>query len=493
MASMGEAVSTAPGRGRAAGLRFASDERLARRAAQGDAAAFATIFRRYQRDLSRYCQAILGSREQAEDALQNTMVSAMKALPGETREISLKPWLYRVAHNESISLMRQRRPLEEIDPELPARDADPGPRAEAREGLATLLGDLETLPDRQRGALIMRELADFDYADIAASFDFSEGAARQAIYEARKALLEMAEGREMTCAAIRAEISENDRRILRGRRLSAHLRGCAGCREFEAAIKQRREEFAQIAPLAPAVGAAILQSVLGSSAAGTGGGLGTVGGAGGILGGATAVKSAAAVVAVAAAGVGAADLAGVVDIGGSGSQPTSSRETSPGAASEAGARGTPGAKGADDSGAGRGAGQSTGDGQGGKPAADGAGNGKGNANGHGKGQGKPGNGNANGQGNGNAVGQGGTPPGQAQTPPGQSGSASSTPLGPPPGQAMTPPGQGGTAPGQAGTSPGAAGTAPGVAGTSPGQAGTAGAQGQRPADAGPPERLLPQP
>jgi RNA polymerase sigma factor (sigma-70 family) len=493
MDAMGEAVSTAPSRGRAAGLRFATDERLARRAAQGDGAAFAAIFRRYQRDLSRYCQAILGSREQAEDALQNTMVSAMKALPGETREISLKPWLYRVAHNESISLMRQRRPLEEIDPELPAQDADPGPRAEAREGLATLLGDLETLPDRQRGALIMRELADFDYADIAASFDFSEGAARQAIYEARKALLEMAEGREMTCAAIRAEMSENDRRVLRGRRLRAHLRGCAGCREFEAAIKQRREEFAQIAPLAPAVSAAILQSVLGSSAAGTGGGLGSIGGAGGILGGAGAVKSAAAVVAVAAAGVGAADLAGVVDLGGKGSQPTSASEAPPGAASEAGTRGMPDAKGTDHTGAGRGAagGQSAGEGQGAKPATSGAGNGKGNANGHGKGQGKPGNGNAYGQGNANAVGQGGTPPGQAQTPPGQSGSASSTPMGPPPGQAMTPPGQGGTPPGQAGTSPGTAGTAPGVSGTSPPQAGTAGTQGQRPADAGPPERLLP--
>ena len=172
---MGEAVGATPGRGRTAGLRFAGDDRLARLAAKGDPAAFAAIYRRYQSDLGRYCQAILGSREQAEDALQNTMISALKALPGETREIALRPWLYRVAHNESISLLRQRKSFEEIDPELPEANSDPQPRAEAREGLAGLLRDLEALPERQRGALVMRELSDFSYEDIAASFDFSEG------------------------------------------------------------------------------------------------------------------------------------------------------------------------------------------------------------------------------------------------------------------------------------------------------------------------------
>ncbi|HEX6116852.1 MAG TPA: RNA polymerase sigma factor, partial [Solirubrobacterales bacterium] len=304
MEAMNEATWASPGRGRTAGFRFARDDRLARRATAGDPAAFAEIFRRYNRELGRYCQAILGSREQAEDALQNTIVAAIKALPGETREITLRPWLYRVAYNESISMLRQRRPATALDPELADPGSDPGERTERREGLRALLGDLETLPERQRGALVMRELGDLSFAEIAATFGFSEGAARQAIYEARGALLEMAEGREMECAAIRAEISEHDKRVLRGRRLRAHLRECEGCREFEAAIGQRRAEFAQIAPLAPAAAAGILQSVLGSSAAG-GGGLTALGGA---AGGSAALKSAAAAVAIVAAGAGTADL-----------------------------------------------------------------------------------------------------------------------------------------------------------------------------------------
>src|SRR5262245_2321863 len=80
------------------------DERLARRAGAGDSRAFAAIYRRYQADLYRYCLAIVGNSADAQDALQNTMVQALRTLPGEEREIKLKPWLYRVARNASIDL-----------------------------------------------------------------------------------------------------------------------------------------------------------------------------------------------------------------------------------------------------------------------------------------------------------------------------------------------------------------------------------------------------
>ena len=86
-----------------------SDERLARRAVGGDERAFAAIFRRYHQPLYRYCLAIVGDPEDAQDALQNTMIKVLRALPGEEREIELKPWLYRIAHNESIDLLRRRR------------------------------------------------------------------------------------------------------------------------------------------------------------------------------------------------------------------------------------------------------------------------------------------------------------------------------------------------------------------------------------------------
>src|ERR1051326_7578257 len=86
-----------------------SDARLARRAAKRDERAFAAIFRRYHQEIYRFCLSILGNAEDARDALQNTMVKALQALPGEERQIELRPWLYRVAHNESIDLVRKRR------------------------------------------------------------------------------------------------------------------------------------------------------------------------------------------------------------------------------------------------------------------------------------------------------------------------------------------------------------------------------------------------
>src|SRR5215212_6319892 len=100
--------------------RLLSDERLTQRAVGGDERAFAAIFRRYHQSLYRYCLAIVGNPEDAQDALQNAMVKVLRALPGEERRIDLKPWLYRIAHNESIDLVRRRRESRELDAELPS-------------------------------------------------------------------------------------------------------------------------------------------------------------------------------------------------------------------------------------------------------------------------------------------------------------------------------------------------------------------------------------
>src|SRR3954452_11813626 len=102
---------------------ISSDDRLALRAAGGGERAFAAIYRRYHQSLYRYCLAIVGDSQDAQDALQNTMVKVLGALPGEERRIQLKPWLYRIAHNESIELLRRRRETGRLDPELAA----PGP------------------------------------------------------------------------------------------------------------------------------------------------------------------------------------------------------------------------------------------------------------------------------------------------------------------------------------------------------------------------------
>jgi RNA polymerase sigma factor (sigma-70 family) len=299
------------------------DERLARRATAGEAAAFAAIFSRYQDELYRYCRAILTDPDDAEDALQSTMASALRALPGDRREVALRPWLYRVAHNHAISILRSRRP--ELGEERLASIPDPRveARPEARERLRQLIADLDALPERQRAALTMRELSGLGFDEIAEALGVSPAGARQAVYEARLGLQEFEAGREMECEQVRQAISNADRRSLRGRRLRAHLGACAGCREFRGAISRRSADLAALAPPLPAAAAAgLLQSLLGgsgaagaagASAAGGGAGVAAALGAGNGAGAALALKSAASLVAVAAVGAGAADLSGIAD------------------------------------------------------------------------------------------------------------------------------------------------------------------------------------
>lgn len=166
---MSEAAA-AGGKAPVAGIaRVLSDERLARRAVGGDERAFAAIFDRYHQPLYRYCLAIVGDSQDAQDALQNTMVKVLRALPGEERRIELKPWLYRIAHNESIELLRRRRDTRQLDPELPAPGTGLAAEAASRERLRQLIADLDQLPERQRGALVMRELGGLDFAEIGLS------------------------------------------------------------------------------------------------------------------------------------------------------------------------------------------------------------------------------------------------------------------------------------------------------------------------------------
>ena len=114
------------------------------------------IFRRYHQELYRYCRAILSNPDDAQDALQSTMAAALRALPGEQREISLRAWLYRVAHNEAISILRRRQ--QTLDPNQIEQLRTPAAEAEAdsRERMRRLVIDLRTLPERQRSALVMR-------------------------------------------------------------------------------------------------------------------------------------------------------------------------------------------------------------------------------------------------------------------------------------------------------------------------------------------------
>jgi RNA polymerase sigma factor (sigma-70 family) len=311
-----------------------SDDRLVRRAVEGDERAFAAIFRRYHQSLYRFCLAIVGNPEDAQDVLQNTMIKVLRALPGEERKIELKPWLYRIAHNESIELLRRRRDSRTLDTELAAPGTGLADEAESRERLRRLISDLDELPERQRGALVMRELSGLDFAEIGAALGTSPAVARQTLYEARLSLRQMDEGREMSCQTVTKALSDGDGRVTRRRDVRAHLRTCAGCRQFRDAIKSRQRDLGALAPLPVAAAAGLLHSLLGGSH-GTGGGLTSAlgGGAAKSIGSSAALKGAATVAVVAAIGVGAADRGGLIQVGppgGSGPRPTQTQQPAAG-------------------------------------------------------------------------------------------------------------------------------------------------------------------
>jgi RNA polymerase sigma factor (sigma-70 family) len=333
---MNEAVASSPGSAGAGMTRVLSDDRLARRAVKGDERAFAAIFDRYHQRLYRYCLAIVGNSQDAQDALQNTMVKVLRALPGEERRIELKPWLYRIAHNESIELLRRRRDTRELDTELAAPGSGLAEEAASRDRLRCLIVDLDALPERQRAALIMRELAGLEFAEIGTALGTSPAVARQTLYEARLSLRQMDEGREMSCAAVTRALSDGDGRVSRRRDLRAHLRTCASCRHFGEEIEGRRQDLAALAPLPAVVATGLLQGLLGGGAGAGGGGVAAAvgGGAAKSVGASVALKGVATVAVVAAIGVGAADRGGLIDAGlpgGGGGSQANEAENSAGA------------------------------------------------------------------------------------------------------------------------------------------------------------------
>lgn len=282
-----------------------SDERLARLVARDGQAPFAELYERYHQALYRYCRSIVRDEDDAEDALQSAMASAFAALRKGERDLAVRPWLYRIAHNESISLLRRRRPQELATDELalaaPANISEPQLVIEQRERFATLLADLRSLTIRQRSALVMRELSGLSIDEIAAVSSSTPGAVKQTLFEAREALRENERGRSMECEQVRSLIFEDDRRALRGRRVRSHLDACDSCGELAATIATRRQDLLLLAPPLPAVAATALLSRLLDAGAGVP--AGAASGASGAGGAATAATSGSGGTGAAASGI----------------------------------------------------------------------------------------------------------------------------------------------------------------------------------------------
>lgn len=167
-------------------LRTQSDRRLVQLVRGGYETAFEEIVRRYGRPLGRYAAAIVGGR--SEDVTQDAFSKALLALRRDEAEIELRPWLFRIVRNTALNDLRDTPPAPEVLAEALAGGRDPAEELERREELADLMKRLQALPERQRAAIVMRELEGLGHEEIAAALGLTGGAARQAIHRARRAL-----------------------------------------------------------------------------------------------------------------------------------------------------------------------------------------------------------------------------------------------------------------------------------------------------------------
>ncbi len=161
-----------------------SDARLVRLVAQGHDRAFEAIVERYRAPLGRYLRRLLAPQV-ADEVLQASFVAAWQALRAGAQVRELRPWLYRIAHNQAVNALRG--PAERALPEaIPA----PGPHddLQRREELRATLHGIGTLPDRQRAALVAVAVADRPHADVARELGLSDGGLRQLLLRARTAL-----------------------------------------------------------------------------------------------------------------------------------------------------------------------------------------------------------------------------------------------------------------------------------------------------------------
>ncbi|MBV9417904.1 MAG: sigma-70 family RNA polymerase sigma factor, partial [Solirubrobacterales bacterium] len=133
-------------------LRLQSDERLVAMIRRGSTVAFEVLVSRYHARLLAFCRHLLGSREDAEDVLQEVFSAAFNAMLDDDRPINVRPWLYRIARNRSLNHLRriQAVGVDSMDIHLYDHGATTADKVHEREEFRLLVDDIQGLPETQR-------------------------------------------------------------------------------------------------------------------------------------------------------------------------------------------------------------------------------------------------------------------------------------------------------------------------------------------------------
>jgi RNA polymerase sigma factor (sigma-70 family) len=297
---------------RAGFLRLQSDERLVALTRRGNEAAFETLIARYRVRLLAFSRHMVGSTEDAEDILQEVFVSAYRAMLADDRELNVRPWLYRIARNRSLNHLRRPRPtgVDSMDIFEGGAAVATADRVHDKLDLEDLMQDVKKLPETQRTALMLREMGDLSYDQIAEAMDTSIPSVKSLLVRARVSLAEASESRRLSCDEVRMElgaVSEGLQKLTSPAR--RHVTDCERCRNFKKELATTNRKLTMLAPVGvfAAFKAIAALKIFGGAATG---GSSAIGGGAAAGAGSAAAGGTAAGVGAAAAATGAASGGG---------------------------------------------------------------------------------------------------------------------------------------------------------------------------------------
>ena len=273
--------------GRSPLLRLQTDERLIALIRRGNHHAFEALVARYQPRLLSFCRHMLGSKEDAEDVLQEVFAAAFNAILSDERAINVRPWLYRIARNRSLNHLRRVQPIgvDSMDIHFSEQGTSTADKVHKREDFRMLIRDVQGLPETQRTALLLREIDALSYEQIAEAMETTVPSVKSLLVRARVSLAEAAEARQMSCDVVRLELGE----VAEGlRRMSPpvrrHVKMCDRCGAFRKQLRETNKALAAVFPIGPLV----LMKKFALVHLGIGGASGSATAAGGVAGGAAA-------------------------------------------------------------------------------------------------------------------------------------------------------------------------------------------------------------
>jgi RNA polymerase sigma factor (sigma-70 family) len=247
-------VGVAGLRGPSPFLRLQSDEKLVGLTRRGNQGAYEVLVSRYDARLLSFTRHMLGSKEDAEDVVQETFAAAYNAMLADERPINVKPWLYRIARNRSLNHLRRHSAIgvDTFDHHVAEHGTTTADKVHKREEFRQLMEDVQGLPETQRTALLLREIDALSYDQIAEAMETTVPSVKSLLVRARVSLGEAAEARKLSCEEVREELGE----VAEGlKRLSPpvrrHLRECDRCAEFRKTLRDNNKALALMLPIGP--------------------------------------------------------------------------------------------------------------------------------------------------------------------------------------------------------------------------------------------------